>query len=635
MPDILIRHCTIRIVRRGGWAWGREPRALLDRVLDRLPALIAGEMEQLWPGDEEREISAPIRVHLPVSLAGLLAASDLAGETGLPGSAPSHELLRSLRLALRQALAAEIDSEGGERSAGDETIEAERPEPGPREIRAPLEPLAVLVSWLRNGRLQARLSSFAPDALSAWHAHIFATPIVPSANPAAIAELAERLAERLMARPPCTESDVAGTLRLRLHAFVALEATMPGCLGSAVLRDTVERLLPCHDIGPVTAPSIEAPTVPTAVVDAAAPPQAASSAAGAASLPALRIAHRTLRGVPQEQRIDCALPFLLLGPLARIGFLDTASAVFAAVGLPEALPLLAVALAYKTMDPPARAWLRLPATRKAAAACGLLAEPPDDNDIVALARAVSRQLSPLDALVEDCLLDGHRPGTPLLVTRAGGAANAYLLLWDVEGLFPIAIMQNLLPVLQRMLHELVLIPVDVATPSVLHALDAASIRFVTDAPPCRGERWRRVAGKGRECWWTNDTLMAEERLAAAGRRLAEATELADASWQALGVERPSVPRQAGDAFDRCVTLAAGLALGSIAWELWWDREPTAPPLALNRFRDLGGLMRVNAESVRILLPLGRRFFDLRDHGFLDDVHDIPWFDGRVLCFSSG
>jgi hypothetical protein len=39
--------------------------------------------------------------------------------------------------------------------------------------------------------------------------------------------------------------------------------------------------------------------------------------------------------------------------------------------------------------------------------------------------------------------------------------------------------------------------------------------------------------------------------------------------------------------------------------------------------------------VRVHLPLGRRYLDLHEHGLLDDVPDVPWFDGRVLQFSGG
>ena len=65
------------------------------------------------------------------------------------------------------------------------------------------------------------------------------------------------------------------------------------------------------------------------------------------------------------------------------------------------------------------------------------------------------------------------------------------------------------------------------------------------------------------------------------------------------------------------------------------REGRAPGLALSRFADFDGIVRADARDVTVSLPLGRRFFDLREHGFLDDVRALPWFGGRTLRFQSG
>jgi len=338
-----------------------------------------------------------------------------------------------------------------------------------------------------------------------------------------------------------------------------------------------------------------------------------------------------------DLHVESAMPFLLLGPLARIGYLDTVAAVFQAAGASEALPLFAASLAYKVLAPPARGWLRAAPTLAAAAAFGLLPEAPPDAMLAAMERGIADQISPLDAVIATTLIDGHRPGTPLLLTAIGSRAGR-LLLSDVDGAFPMASAEAvnlLLPHLQRLLHEIVLVSTAAASPAILAALDAAKVRFITDAAPCRNESWREVRGRPGEAWWSNDTLAADERLAVAARRLAPATEEADAFWQSIGAERPSVPRAANESCDNTLTLAAGLALGSIAWELWREREPTSPQLALARFHDLGARIRVDAASVRVSLPLGRRFRDLREHGFLDDVSGVPWFGGRVLSFASG
>jgi len=101
------------------------------------------------------------------------------------------------------------------------------------------------------------------------------------------------------------------------------------------------------------------------------------------------------------------------------------------------------------------------------------------------------------------------------------------------------------------------------------------------------------------------------------------------------LDRPAVPRASNEACEAALTLAAGLALGSIGWELRREREAPSPQAALARFADLDARIRVDPAKVCVLLPLGQRFFDLRAGGFLNDVHDVPWFGGRVLQLTSG
>jgi len=180
-----------------------------------------------------------------------------------------------------------------------------------------------------------------------------------------------------------------------------------------------------------------------------------------------------------------------------------------------------------------------------------------------------------------------------------------------------------------------LVDAQAATPALLSALDHAGIRFVTNALPGRSERWHPIGGRPGKRWWTNDGLTPPERLRASARLLAPAAEMAAACWQEIGAKRPSVPRLREDTFDSGLTLAAATALGTIAWELWRERETTSPPLALARFHDFEARIRVDGGTVRVLLPLGRRFFDLSEHGLLEDVAGVPWFGGRIVQFRSG
>ena len=97
MADVLVRHCTIRVVRRGGWSWGAEPRALLDRVMHQVPNLIAAALERLFPDDDdEREIAAPVRLRIPLSLAMLRAGG--ASEAGLTMPEPAQAAIGWLQV---------------------------------------------------------------------------------------------------------------------------------------------------------------------------------------------------------------------------------------------------------------------------------------------------------------------------------------------------------------------------------------------------------------------------------------------------------------------------------------------------------------------------------------------------------
>ena len=327
--------------------------------------------------------------------------------------------------------------------------------------------------------------------------------------------------------------------------------------------------------------------------------------------------------------ITSALPFLLLGPLAQTGYLSALTPVLQAAGLDAQTPAFAAALAYMVLGPAERGWRRQPEDLAAAAAFAGLGAPVPGVVLTEFARVADPALPALDAVVARALAVGHTVGEPLVLVGAGEASGGGLLLVDREGLFPVAwtdTIEGLLPA-WRMCG---LPPVLVAPTALdaLRALAAAGAIFVVATPPGRGERWRRLPRR----LWTNGDDPALARHASSYR---QATDLAAGLVRALAEERAAVPLAPSPALGRSLLLAAGLGLGTLAWTLWREREPTDPMLVLERFADLSARVSVEPHRVRVRLPLGPRHSDLFAHGLLADVRGVPWFGGRVVEFSGG
>jgi hypothetical protein len=255
--------------------------------------------------------------------------------------------------------------------------------------------------------------------------------------------------------------------------------------------------------------------------------------------------------------------------------------------------------------------------------------------VLDLARAAAGTLMPLDALLAGSLVPGHHPGQPLVLTGAGGMVGGGLVAADREGLIPIAWVdevEQLLPWWRACGSPTVLVGPTAVQRQVVEELQDAGVGFVIGVPPTQREHWRRLPPPLR--LWTNHTgplgLLAGQ---AAG--FAAVVERLDELVDTLGGRGRAGPRTPHPGLDRSLALAAALGLGTIAWTLWRDREPTDPLLALDRFGDLGARVQIDATRVRVRLPLGRRHDDLLEHGLLADVPGAPWLAGRVVEFAGG
>ena len=641
MADILIRRCTLRIVRRSGWSWGAKPQELLAAAMRRLPELIASRLGELWPEELEREISAPLRLNIPLRLEEMLALETAAvgaarfeasGGAGLAQRIDKvvHELVmreagRAKRLARAEQAVREIPS---------------TPEPDPEGLWGGTV-LAVLLGWLRAGKLRTYLLSFSAASLESWHASLM--KLGRTATHAGVERAHEdltALAEEIAAeRLPLPAGRTASLIR-RLIFLVEVAARYRLTAGDAnvvALLDAHSPLIPADaanvSLGPpVVSDTTHSPALP------AIPPKgdAAEPRASAPSAPAAPLARAQARAEFDVQ-VASALPFLLLGPLSRTGYLQALTATFEAAGLLAELPCFATALARKVLEPPEWGWYRQPAAVTAAAAFAGLGSSLPEPRIAEVARHLARQLSPLDAVVANALIEGHNKGRPLGLQRADLGDEPGFMLFEEEGIFPIAWagrVGHLFTALAALDGELLLVPQAVASSEVLDSLDQAGFRFVTDAAPGRGEEWRPLTGGAMRAW-SNAGSGSPGPLLQAAEKLQFCAQESEDLWLALATDRPSLPPACDPGVERTLVLAAALALGTIAWTLWRGREPVTPLLALQRFADLEARVRFRRDSVQVRLPLGRRFSDLREHGLLADIADVPWLGGRVLQFSGG
>jgi hypothetical protein len=609
VPDVTIRHCVMRVVRRGGWSWGEKPRRLVADAVRALPQLLAAELDGVFPDGADGDVSAPLRLDVRVDLAELRdwvkqASLGDGGVAAVPASfravRPSSRGHPGVAEALRRALVA--------RHFETRLVTSQPPGPEPEpavasdpRIRAAAV-LNLLTAWRAAGALEALLRSLPDAAVVAWHRALLESAVevlAPGASEgsevaedldAVLAPLAERVAE----------TSPVDRLRLRLRASVELASAAGVMPMQAAARAAIDALV-------VPEPEDLGARVRTEV----------------------HAARRSLtrRAAPgTEVRVSSALPFLLLGPLRRIGWLEVLDATFAASDLEGSLPALAVALATKVLPEPERGWRRSPAAVAATAAFAGDAEPRADAEIAGLARTAAPLTPALDATIRRSLLDGRRAVDPVLLCSAGSVR----LLVDPQGVFLIAYAVEAVDVADRAVetNAPLFVPAEDADARILAVLDAAGVPFVTPAPPVRGERWRPVRGTRSPRLFTNGRSLTF---------LPPSREVADRARETWGEfdRRPIPGRPTDPALDRALALGAAIALGTIAWELWREREPTDPRLALERFGDLEGTVRFEEHRVHVRFPLGKRFRDLREAGFLEDVSRVPWLGFRSVVFSGG
>jgi hypothetical protein len=614
VTGIVVQRCCLRIRRTAGWAWGDSPDALIAAASRGLPRLIAAHLSA---GGASRSVhlQAPVRVRVSAALAELAALG--SGENGF-STAAALPLADRLGAALAAAVESAVQQALASTGARPEQL------PSPPEATAPatadlpeqVSAARSLRIWQSGGALDHVLAQLQGRALVALHDELFQEAPLAAALPevllSSVRSKAHLVGLHFQTATPLERIHA----RLVLAAALLTEQDVPSV---APVCAAIAMVLPCPSRAEVFA-ALGAPAVGQ---NSHSPPQRQPAASAQAALsprsepqapPAL------VRRPVLEFEVPTALPFLLLPSLRHAGWLDAASTLLAAHGLSEDAFALAAALAAKVLDPPERGWLRTPAERRLLAAFAGRDEAFGDDVVQDAASRLAPILPLLDGTLRAALARARRPDAPLVLWRTPRGFS----LFDSDGL-PLLASAPTPPRCGP--GELYIVPADGADAETLDALDLANLRFITDAPAARGEAWRRVAGIQGPLW-TNDTTTPGPRLAALTADFEEL--VAHVAELAGAIEaRPALPREASNALDASASLAATSALGDIAARLF-PAERTTPVLALSRFRNLDAHVRIDADCVRVRVPLGQRHADLLRHGFLTSLTGLPWLRGRSL-----
>jgi hypothetical protein len=644
---ILIHRCSVRLVRRHGWSWGEDPQRLVRSIVRDRPALLAERLAALFPEEEDRELSAPVRLRIPVhigELSGRAAAVAEAprGEVWQPSASFGRQLDASLRAAFELGAEAVRETYQTGRFAQMARADAAASSDAGTVATGALQRL--LLDWVVTGVLEERLARISAMQIDLWHQVLLRqTQQSSGADDRTEPGFSERIDAWLRTRAPTAVTE-APTDRLRhrivLAATVAAQLDVP--LTQPSLWQAVDRRLPVEP-PPAPAPHSSMREAASGQRDAwmrVAPQILPQSTAAAPAKPERPRHPGPGQDAAWEVKIDCALPFLLLGPLARLGYITALDAVLEGAELTGEASIFGAALAYKVLDPPERGWRRSSASVLAAATFAGWRDPVAEEALVDFSRRVAPHLNVLDLVLAEAVIAGHTAGEPVVLRRSCPETDrAGLLLVDTPGSFPIASadgVQPLLPLLQRLPSPVVIVSREAAAPLLLNDLDRAGLTFVSDVPPTRHERWQRVQQGAARLGWTNSSAPASQPVVGAARKIPDACggEAADL-WQQLALTRPAVVRARMPELDRSVTLAAAVASGIIAWELSRKGRPIGPQKVIPRYCDLDARVRFDPAAVVVSLPLGRRHQELGEAGLLAPVSGVPWFGGRCIEFSGG
>lgn len=622
MNDILIHHCTLRIVRHGGWTWGANRRALVEQATAALPRLIAERLAELMP-EGDGEIEEPVRLRFALQAHELMNTQALARvvASGLTAaSLPIPKRKESGGAGHSQTLSADVVAEHAQ-SAGeshDRFIDHRWP-----------TPMEVLARWRDQGELWVRLQGFELRALRLWFEALLSA--LPAQVSSAISEpeLRQECAA-ILRRLPGPIDSATSTARARVAIAVEMVARHPLQVGMQELTNVLDELLAGVEID--SDEDVETQHPPT---DKRAGPQRESARPKdvSAASPLVSTTPTRVDVLPaQTVSLFSVLPYIVLGALHRLGWLELASATFEALRDRDGGRAFATALAYKLLPPPGRGWHRSDAVVRTAAAFAGSSTAPSLADLACWSRRAAGGLSPLDDFVVAAIARGHDLSMPLLIMRIESRYGREWLLFDADGGMPVMWAQDearLRRNLRRFGPSVVLVSTGAASKALLRGLIDDGRTFVTTAIPARDDEWQRI--RGTPCW-SGGAQTTFRKLVEAAALLPEVEAQALSVTRELLQSRPVGVSDESAELEHAAALAAATGLGALSWLLWHERETVHPLLALERFANLDGTARFDRDLVEVRASFGRRYLDLQKHGLFADIPAPPWLDGRRIVF---
>ena len=496
MQDVVIHRCTICFVRRGGWSWGPDPRRLLRNAIEAIPAIVAARLADLLrdaPGDFE--VPAPMRIRIPLRLADLRAGASGAAAAHAPPQWVARleqelqECVRSIDIVPQRSASAE--------SISPVLVDAER------ESSAAV--LAdALVDWRLSGTLEAVLTGAGDPLAAAW------LRALASADSTWSAQLQD-VVRRVLADPSDSsgsDSPSGSRSAASILIEVAAHLTSTGVARPEVARHGLET--PPVD-GLVRAPLVTHAPAGAREETSTNPPSVVVRRSDGASTESPRVAGGAKASmssplVDVELRVPSALPWLMLVPLHKVGYLRMLGAALELARLESQAGMFGAALAYKVTGADARLWRKSAATERLAAAAASQRDAVSMPELSRFAQRIAPYCRLLDGQVMHAIVAGRSSDQPWLVHRLSSDLLGSFAVIDPDGMFPVrwdANHEEVVDLVRATPGPDVLVPEDAADPVLLRHLDGSGVRFLTTARPSRAERWVRLPASGSQMWWSN------------------------------------------------------------------------------------------------------------------------------------